>query len=97
MPKYEFRFLAGRGAAEVVEADDADDAEDLARRRLLFTDPGFAIAVLSDGVEIVRLVQRPKTALPPLLPGGLDPAFRRHPHDQNPDGRRRLPGLARGL
>ena len=60
MPIYQLRYLARPGAAEVVDAEDPDEAEDLARRRLLFSEPGFAIAILFEGVELNRVVQRSK-------------------------------------
>jgi hypothetical protein len=60
MPQYELRYLCGRDIHEIVDAPDPDEAEVLARRRLLFTDPGFAIAILCEGVELNRVTQRSK-------------------------------------
>lgn len=60
MPQYELRYLCGRDVHEIVDAPDPDEAELLARRRLLFTDPGFAIAILCEGVELNRVTQRSK-------------------------------------
>lgn len=60
MASFELRYLKRRGVREIVEADDVETAEDLARRRLLFQEPGFAIAVVFQGVELTRVVQRPR-------------------------------------
>ena len=60
MPQYELRYLCGRDVHEMVDAPDPDEAELLARRRLLFTDPGFVIAILCEGVELNRVTQRSK-------------------------------------
>ncbi|RZJ04949.1 MAG: hypothetical protein EON89_05985 [Brevundimonas sp.] len=60
MPRYQLNYLSRPGAHEVVDADTPDDAEDLARRRLLFSEPGFAIAILFEGVELNRIIQRSK-------------------------------------
>lgn len=57
MPQYQLRYLAGPGV-ETIRADTPEDAEDQARQRLLFRDPGFAIAVLYDGVELTRVIQK---------------------------------------
>lgn len=59
MAAFELRYLQARGVREIVDVDDADEAEALARRRLLFQDPGFTIAVLHQGVELTRVSQRP--------------------------------------
>lgn len=64
MPQYELRYLCGRDVREIVDVPDPDEAELLARRRLLFTDPGFAIAILCEGVELYRVTQRSKAATP---------------------------------
>ncbi|KQY85080.1 hypothetical protein [Brevundimonas sp. Root1423] len=68
MPLYQFNYLSRPGACEIVDAEGPDDAEDLARRRLLFSDPGFTIAILSEGVELTRITQRPTTKKAPALP-----------------------------
>ena len=60
MPQYELRYLCGPDVHEIVDVPDPDEAEVLARRRLLFTDPGFAIAILCEGVELSRVTQRSK-------------------------------------
>lgn len=60
MASFELRYLKRRGVREIVEADDVEMAEELARRRLLFQEPGFAIAVVFQGVELTRVVQRPR-------------------------------------
>ena len=65
--RFQLRYLSARNAAEMVDADDADEAEDLARRRLLFHDPGFAIAVLFEGVELTRVTQRSKPIASPSV------------------------------
>ncbi|HEX8660331.1 MAG TPA: hypothetical protein VF686_00585 [Brevundimonas sp.] len=64
MPQYELRYLCGRDIHEIVDVPDPDEAEVLARRRLLFTDPGFAIAILYEGVELIRVTQRSKASAP---------------------------------
>lgn len=58
MPHYQLLYSGFRSASEFIDADDDEEAEDLARRRLLFHEPGFTIAVCRDGVELRRLVQR---------------------------------------
>lgn len=68
MPMYQLRYLSGRGVAELVDAESPDEAEDLARRRLLFSEPGFAIAILFEGVELGRVIQRSKALNPKSLP-----------------------------
>jgi hypothetical protein len=60
MPCFQLRYLGARAACEIVDADDVDEAEDLARMRLLFHEPGFVIAVVFEGVELSRVIQRPK-------------------------------------
>lgn len=59
MPSFQLKYL-GAGRAETIRADTPEDAEDLARRRLLFRDPGFAIAILFEGIELSRVIQRPR-------------------------------------
>ena len=59
MPQYQLNYLTGHGA-ELISADTPEDAEELARRRLLFREPGFAIAVLYEGIELSRVIQRPR-------------------------------------
>lgn len=53
-------YLGPAEAVETVEAGSPEDAEDLARMRLLFSEPGLAIAVISDGQEVCRVTQRPR-------------------------------------
>lgn len=77
MPQYELRYLCGRDVREIVDVADPDEAELLARRRLLFTDPGFAIAILCEGVELHRVTQRSKGPARRLL--RPDPAARHSP------------------
>lgn len=60
MPMYQLNYLSRPGACEIVDAEGPEDAEDLARRRLLFSEPGFAIAILFQGVELNRVTQRSK-------------------------------------
>ena len=62
MRMYQLRYLARPLVAETVDAEGPDEAEDLARRRLLFSEPGFAIAILFEGVELNRVTQRSKAA-----------------------------------
>jgi len=59
MPSFQLQY-PGAQRAETISADTPEDAEDLARRRLLFRDPGFVIAILFEGVELSRVVQRPR-------------------------------------
>jgi hypothetical protein len=59
MPSFQLKYL-GAHSTETVSADTPEDAEALARRRLLFRDPGFAIAVLFEGIELSRVIQRPR-------------------------------------
>lgn len=61
MPKFQLRYSGPADAVETVEADCTEEAEDLARLRLLFSEPGLAIAILSDGQELGRVYQRPKS------------------------------------
>jgi hypothetical protein len=58
MPRYQLQYLARPGSAENIQAADPDEAEDLARLRLLFSEPGFAIAIVQDGQELRRVTQR---------------------------------------
>lgn len=60
MPRYQLKYLSATAAMETVEAADADAAEDLARLRLLFSEPGLAIAIVRDGAELRRVTQRPR-------------------------------------
>lgn len=60
VPKYQFNYLSRPDAREIVDAEGPDEAEDMARRRLLFSEPGFAIAILFEGHELSRVTQRPK-------------------------------------
>jgi hypothetical protein len=60
MSGFQLRYLGSRGACEAIDVDDVEEAEDLARMRLLFREPGFAIAVVFEGVEVSRVIQRPK-------------------------------------
>jgi hypothetical protein len=62
MSRYQLNYLAVHGVTETVDAASAEEAEELARRRLLFTEPGFTIAVCHDGVELTRVTQRPRAA-----------------------------------
>lgn len=59
MALYQLQYLSG-AARELIDAVDEDEAEDLARRRLLFSEPGFGIAVMQNGIELVRVMQLPK-------------------------------------
>lgn len=63
MPRYQLRYICPTGATETVEAADPDEAEDLARMRLLFSEPGLAIAIVCDGSELRRITQRPRPML----------------------------------
>ena len=64
MPRYQLRYSGPATAMETVEAADPDEAEDLARLRLLFSEPGMTIAILIGGEELRRVIQRPRpTAL----------------------------------
>lgn len=57
---YQLNYLSRPGAHEIVEVEGPDEAEDMARRRLLFSEPGFSIAILFEGVELNRVTQRSK-------------------------------------
>jgi len=59
MPSFQLKYL-GAHSTETVSAATPEDAEDLARQRLLFRDPGFAIAVVYEGVELSRVIQKPR-------------------------------------
>lgn len=59
---YQLNYLSRPGAHEIVEVEGPDEAEDMARRRLLFSEPGFAIAILFEGVELNRVTQRSKAS-----------------------------------
>ena len=59
MPRYQLKYICSTGATEIIDAADPDDAEDLARMRLLFSEPGLAIAIVCDGSELRRVTQRP--------------------------------------
>ncbi len=61
MAQYQLRYLARAGVVETIEAHDPDEAEALARLRLLFREPGFTIAIVSDGRELRRVIQRPRS------------------------------------
>jgi hypothetical protein len=63
MPRYQLKYLGPTGASETIEAADPDEAEDLARLRLLFSEPGFAIAIERDGSELRRVTQRPRAGI----------------------------------
>ena len=59
MPLYQLKYLS-TASAETIDAEDAEEAEAQARRRLLFRDPGFAIAVMAEGRELCRVIQKPR-------------------------------------
>jgi len=59
MPRYQLKYICSTGATETIDAADPDAAEDLARMRLLFSEPGLAIAIVCDGSELRRVTQRP--------------------------------------
>lgn len=65
MPRSQLRYLGACKASESIDAEDVEEAESLARMRLLFHDPGFAIAVMLEGVELSRLVQGRKRSASP--------------------------------
>jgi hypothetical protein len=44
----------------MIDAADPDAAEDLARMRLMFSEPGMAIAIVCEGAELRRVTQRPR-------------------------------------
>jgi len=60
MPRYQLKYLSSADAMETIEAVDADEAEDMARLRLLFSEPGLAIAIVCEGSELRRITQRPR-------------------------------------
>ena len=60
MPWYQLKYLSSIDAMETVEAADPDEAEGLARLRLLFSEPGLAIAIVCDGCELRRIIQQPR-------------------------------------
>ncbi|MEJ6789153.1 hypothetical protein BrevBR_06340 [Brevundimonas sp. BR2-1] len=60
VPVYQLNYLSRPGAHEIVDVEGPDEAEDMARRRLLFSEPGFAIAIVFEGVELNRVTQRSK-------------------------------------
>ena len=60
MPRYQLKYLSSIDAMETVEAADPDEAEDLARLRLLFSEPGLAIAIVREGCELRRITQQPR-------------------------------------
>ena len=60
MPRYQLKYLSSIDAMETVEAADPDEAEDLARLRLLFSEPGLAIAIVREGFELRRITQQPR-------------------------------------
>ena len=68
MPPYELRYLCGWDVREIVDVSDPEEAELLARRRLLFSEPGFAIAILCEGVELTRVTQRPRQPISQYRP-----------------------------
>ena len=59
MARLQLRYLT-TPAVETIDAEDLDEANELARMRLLFREPGFGIAVYRDDQEVSRLVQEPK-------------------------------------
>lgn len=61
---YQLNYLSRPGAHEIVDVEGPDEAEDMARRRLLFSEPGFAIAILFEGVELNRVTQCSKAPRP---------------------------------
>lgn len=60
MPRYQLKYICPSEATEMIDAADPDEAEELARLRLLFSEPGLAIAVVCDGSELRRVTQRPR-------------------------------------
>ncbi|MDY6923270.1 MAG: hypothetical protein SWI22_04840 [Pseudomonadota bacterium] len=60
MARYQLKYLSATAAMETIEAVDADEAEDMARLRLLFSEPGLAIAIVCEGAELRRVTQRPR-------------------------------------
>jgi hypothetical protein len=63
MPRYQLKYLSSSVATETIDAADPDEAEDLAKLRLLFSEPGFAIAIVCDGSELRRVTQRPRSGV----------------------------------
>ncbi len=63
MPLYQLKYICPTEASETVDAADPDAAEDLARMRLLFSEPGLAIAIVCEGSELRRVTQRPRPDL----------------------------------
>jgi len=66
MPRYQLKYICATETTEIIEAADPDEAEDLARMRLLFSEPGLAIAIVCEGSELRRVTQGPRPALPPV-------------------------------
>lgn len=64
MPRYQLKYLSTIEAMEMIDAADPDEAEDMARMRLLFSEPGMAIAIVSEGSELRRVTQRPRLTTP---------------------------------
>lgn len=60
MPRYQLKYICATGATEVIDAANPEEAEDLARMRLLFSEPGLAIAIVCEGSELRRVTQRPR-------------------------------------
>lgn len=63
MPRYQLKYICATEATEIIDAIDPDEAEDLARMRLLFSEPGLAIAIVCEGSELRRVTQRPRPNL----------------------------------
>jgi hypothetical protein len=59
--RFQLKYLGPDDVVETIEAADADAAEDLARMRLLFSEPGLAIAIVCEGAELRRVTQRPRS------------------------------------
>lgn len=59
MADYQLRYLSAP-VVEMIDAEDMDEATELARMRLLFHEPGFGIAIYHGDVEVSRLFQQPK-------------------------------------
>lgn len=64
MARYQLKYLSPIQAMEMIDAADPDEAEDMARMRLLFSEPGMAIAIISEGSELRRITQRPRPTTP---------------------------------
>jgi len=60
VPRYQLKYICPTEATEMIDAADPDAAEDLARMRLLFSEPGLAIAIVCEGSELRRVTQRPR-------------------------------------